>query len=98
MGKEACVNRLGLHGRGQRRPVGDVRDFDAATEDYRSALALSPGDPDILLQLSYMASLAGCYRSAHGYALQASQHDTQRVDVVKELLARLRALLRGEQP
>ena len=67
-----------------------ARDFDAATEDYRSALALSPGDPDILLQLSYMASLAGCYRSAHGYALQASQHDTQRVDVVKELLARLR--------
>ena len=67
-----------------------AKDFDAATEEYRRALALSPGDPDILLQLSYMASLAGRYRAAHGHALQASQHDTQRVEVVKELLARLR--------
>lgn len=67
-----------------------AKDFGAAIQSYLQALALSPGDPDILLQLSYMASLGGHYRSAHGYALQASQHDTQRAGVVKELLARLR--------
>jgi tetratricopeptide (TPR) repeat protein len=67
-----------------------AKDFGQATECYLQALELSPGDPDILLQLSYMASLAGHYRSAHGYALQASKGETQRADVLKELLSRLR--------
>ncbi|KAF1725380.1 tetratricopeptide repeat-containing sulfotransferase family protein [Pseudoxanthomonas japonensis] len=67
-----------------------AKDFEQAAECYLLALELSPGDPDILLQLSYMASLAGRYRSAHGYAVQASQLKTQRTEILKELLSRLR--------
>ena len=67
-----------------------AREFKQATECYLQALTLSPGDPEILLQLSYMESLAGHYRSAHDYALQASTRETQRAEVIKELLARLR--------
>jgi len=68
-----------------------ARDFERATACYQQALALSPGDPDLLLQLSYMESLAGHYRAAHAYALQAGAAQIpQRPEVVKELLARLR--------
>ena len=82
------VRVAALMARAQGQAV--AKDFGAAIEGYLQALALSPGDPDILLQLSYMESLAGHFRAAHGYALQASQYDAQRVEVVKELLARLR--------
>ena len=67
-----------------------ARDFERAAACYQQALALSPGDPDLLLQLSYMESLAGHYRAAHAYALQAGAAPTQRQAVVKELLARQR--------
>ena len=67
-----------------------ARDFKQAVEYYLQALSLSPGDPDILLQLSYMESLAGHYRSAHGYALKAGLLQTRQPEVLKELLARLR--------
>lgn len=74
----------------QAQALAVAKDFGRASECYLQALELSPGDPDILLQLSYMASLAGHYRSAHGYALQASKQETQRFEVLKELLSRLR--------
>lgn len=67
-----------------------ARRFDKATACFEQALALLPGDPDLLLQLSYMQSLAGHYRLAHRYALEASGKQEQRPEVVKELLARLR--------
>ena len=67
-----------------------ARRFDQATACFEQALALLPGDPDLLLQLSYMQSLAGHYRLAHRYALEASGKQEQRPEVVKELLARLR--------
>lgn len=67
-----------------------ARRFDEAAACFEQALALLPGDPDLLLQLSYMHSLAGHYRLAHRYALEASGKQAQRPEVVKELLARLR--------
>ena len=67
-----------------------ARRFDQAVACFEQALALLPGDPDLLLQLSYMHSLAGHYRLAHRYAVEASGKQVQRPEVVKELLARLR--------
>ena len=89
MATEAMPARVAaLKTRAQARAV--AKDFAGATACYLEALGLSPGDPDILLQLSYMASLAGRYRSARDYALQASTIETAHGEVLKELLARLR--------
>jgi tetratricopeptide (TPR) repeat protein len=66
------------------------RRFDQAVGCFEQALALLPDDPDLLLQLSYMHSLAGHYRLAHRYALEASGKQAKTPEVVKELLARLR--------
>jgi len=67
-----------------------ARRFDQAAACFEQALAILPGDPDLLLQLSYMQSLAGHYRLAHRYALQAAKGHARQPEVVKELLARLR--------
>lgn len=67
-----------------------ARDFEQAANCYEQALELSPEDPDLLLQLSYMQSLGGHYRQAREYALRASVGGNQPPEVVKELLARLR--------
>ena len=67
-----------------------ARDFEQAISCYERALELSPENPDLLLQLSYMQSLAGHYRQAREYALRASAGRNQSPEVVKELLARLR--------
>lgn len=72
----------------QEHAVG--RRFEQAAVCFQQALALLPGDPNLLLQLSYMQSLAGHYRLAHRYALQAAGRQTRQQEVVKELLARLR--------
>ncbi len=66
------------------------RRFEQAAICFEQALALLPGDPHLLLQLSYMQSLAGHYRLAHRYALQAAGRQSPQQEVVKELLARLR--------
>ena len=67
-----------------------ARDFKQATACYLQALALRPGDPDLLLQVSYMQSLAGNYRQASDFAMQACAKPVAEPGVVKELLARLR--------
>lgn len=86
---ESISSRVaGLTARAQAHAA--AKDFRQATECYLRALELSPDDPDILLQLSYIESLAGNYRAAHGYVLQASKLQATRADVLKELLARLR--------
>ncbi len=73
---------------GQQHAVG--RRFEQATVCFEQALLLLPGDPHLLLQLSYMHSLAGHYRLAHRYAVQAAGRQSPQPEVVKELLARLR--------
>ena len=51
---------------------------------------MRPGDARVLLQLSYIQSLAGHYRSARDYALQAHRSRAGNVAVIPELVARLR--------
>ncbi len=65
-------------------------EWTAATACFEELLVLRPGDADVLLQLSYMASLAGNYRRARQHALAAAA--TRPVDPaqVQELIARLR--------
>ncbi|MGH8085197.1 MAG: sulfotransferase [Lysobacter sp.] len=53
-------------------------------------LAHSPEDPKILVQLSYIHSLAGHYRAARDHALRASRAKPRDPAVVSELVARLR--------
>lgn len=65
-------------------------DFVQAIACYESALAAAPGDPNLLLQLSYMHSLSGHYVEARGYAMRAHAVGTKSESVLKELIARLR--------
>jgi tetratricopeptide (TPR) repeat protein len=67
-----------------------ARDFDRASACFVQALELRPGDPELLLQLSYMQSLAGRYRQAREHALEAALAPGTSAQVVKELLTRLR--------
>ena len=64
--------------------------FDRAIACYESALALAPGDANLLLQLSYMHSLSGQYLEAHGYTMRAHAACPKSEPVIKELIARLR--------
>lgn len=66
------------------------REFDAAIACYEAALAHRAEDAGILVQLSYMHSLAGHYRVACEYALRAHATGTTAPDVVTELMPRLR--------
>lgn len=65
-------------------------DWDRAVECFESVLERRPGDADVLLQLSYIESLAGRYRRARERALQAHARRPSQPAVVKELIARLR--------
>ena len=47
------------------------QEWDAAIHCFGELLSQRPDDADVLLQLSYVESLAGHYRSARTYALQA---------------------------
>ncbi len=66
------------------------RDWPRAIESYEAALGSNPGDAFVLVQLSYVHSLAGHYRMARDYALQAAAARPRDPQVVKELVARLR--------
>ena len=47
------------------------REWPQAIACFNAVLELSPGDSKVLVQLSYVESLAGHYRAARGYALRA---------------------------
>lgn len=66
------------------------QEWDPAIECFAAILSQRPGDADVLLQLSYVESLAGHYRRAREYALQAQQARPRDPNVVRELIARLR--------
>ena len=61
-----------------------------AIENFEQLLRINPNDPKVLVQLSYVHSLAGHYRMARAYALQAHRNAPRDPTVVAELLARLR--------
>ncbi|TWI06328.1 Tfp pilus assembly protein PilF [Luteimonas cucumeris] len=66
------------------------KDWPRAIESYEAVLRLRPGDANVLVQLSYVHSLAGHYRTAREYALQAAAAKPDEPRVLKELIARLR--------
>lgn len=65
-------------------------EWPEATACFEALLALQPGDADVLLQLSYMASLSGHYRQARHHALAAAAAQPVDPAQVQELIARLR--------
>lgn len=66
------------------------RDWPNAKRSFGALRALQPDDPWPLIQLSYVESLQGQYRSAREYALAAGRLVTGDVPALGELLARLR--------
>lgn len=65
-------------------------DFDAAIAVYQQAWDAGQQHPAILLQLSYLYSLAGRYRLAHAHACRAHASPALRADLLPELIPRLR--------
>lgn len=72
------------------------REWEDARACFGSLLTLYPGDAEVLLQLSYVESLAGRYRNARGYALAAFDAKPQDPSTIQELVARLRTFNEGE--
>lgn len=70
--------------------LAELGDWSQATACFETLLSRRPGDPDVLLQLSYVASLAGHYRRAHAHALAAAQATPTDPDLAQQLLSRLR--------
>lgn len=66
------------------------KEWTAAAACFQSLLRLHPGDAKVLVQLSYIESLAGHYRMARDYALRAHASRPRDADTLKELIARLR--------
>lgn len=66
------------------------REWAQAIACFQALLRLQPDDADVLLQLSYVESLAGHYRAARAYALRAEQARPRDPAVIRELIARLR--------
>ncbi|MCC8537224.1 sulfotransferase [Xanthomonas axonopodis pv. poinsettiicola] len=69
--------------------------LEEAIATYVQALALRPGDPGTLIQLSYLHSMRGRYRQARDYTLQALGSGTSLPAVLAELLPRLRTFNEG---
>lgn len=66
------------------------REWAQAREQFKAILQYQPGHANALLQLSYIESLSGHYRSARQYALQANQAMPRDEATIRELIARLR--------
>ncbi|HWS77526.1 MAG TPA: sulfotransferase [Thermomonas sp.] len=72
------------------------RQWAEAAASFRAILALSPEDPRVLVQLSYVESLAGHYRDARGYLLRACRAKPRDPDTARELVSRLRTFNEAE--
>lgn len=72
------------------------RDWPGAIAAFEELLSRTPDDADVLLQLSYLHSLAGRYRAAHELALRAHALRPTEPQVLGELIARLRTFNEGE--
>jgi tetratricopeptide (TPR) repeat protein len=94
MTTDATVDRVALRRRAEA--LAEARDWSGAIEAFEQLRDANPADADVLLQLSYMHSLAGRYRTARGYALKAHTLQPREPAVVKELIARLRTFNEGE--
>lgn len=65
-------------------------DWQAALAAFRQLQSRHPGDADVLLQLSYVSSLAGDYREARAYTQRAAIAAPRNPGQILELIARLR--------
>ena len=65
-------------------------EWPEAVSCFETILAVSPGDPKVLSQLSYVESLAGHYRKARDFILEASKARSRDPDTAREIVARLR--------
>jgi tetratricopeptide (TPR) repeat protein len=66
------------------------KEWAQAVAGFEAILGRIPEDPNVLVQLSYVESLAGHYRAARGYALRAHRARPRDPAVIRELVARLR--------
>ncbi len=66
------------------------KEWAHARHCFLALLERSPEDPKVLVQLSYVESLAGGYRAAREFALRAYRAKPSDPGVVAELVARLR--------
>jgi tetratricopeptide (TPR) repeat protein len=86
---------------GRAEQYVEAGDFDAARAEWLGALALAPASAEIMLELSYVESLAGRYRRAQDWTLRAAAQTRPRsIPVLLSLVQRLRtfnqvALLRS---
>lgn len=74
--------------------------WDVARTHWLEALALVPDSAEVMLELSYVESLAGHFRSAREWTLRAVQSGPRSIDAVLSLVHRLRTfnevpILRG---
>lgn len=67
-----------------------AREWNKAIARFQSLRTQRPFDASVLLQLSYVESLAGHYRAARAYSIEAQQLQPRDPAVLRELLARLR--------
>ena len=68
----------------------EAGDFKAARGDWLGALALAPASAEIMLELSYVESLAGHYRQAEEWTLRAAQARPRSIPALLSLIQRLR--------
>jgi tetratricopeptide (TPR) repeat protein len=94
MSTGATIDRAAL--RRKAEALAEARDFAGAITAFEQLRDAAPRDADVLLQLSYMHSLAGHYRRARAYALDAHALRPTEPAVVRELIARLRTFNEGE--
>lgn len=78
----------------------EVGNWDAARAHWMDALALAPDPAEVMLELSYVESLAGHFRIAREWTLRAVQTGPRSIDAVLSLVHRLRTfneipMLRG---
>jgi tetratricopeptide (TPR) repeat protein len=72
------------------------REFARALTTYQSILDQYPEHAGTLVQMSYVASLAGHYRAAHDYAMRAYKAHPRDLEMVAELAKRLRTFNEAE--
>lgn len=72
------------------------KEWPQAIACFEALLTQSPNDAKVLVQLSYVESLAGHYRAAREYALRAHQARSRDPEVIRELVARLRTFNAAE--
>ena len=80
-----------------RRAVGhaEAGDWDAARADWLGALDIAPASAEVMLELSYVESLAGRYRDAREWALRAAQAGPRSFESMSSLVKRLRTFNEG---